>query len=68
MGLTVTTRWHQAPRRLTAQLLLPRFPQGTEPQRGQSQNPQDPQQQRKRCPLVSLQILRGVSPHLLLCA
>lgn len=41
LGYTVTTRWRQAPRRLTAQLLLPSFAQGMGPQRGQSQNLQE---------------------------
>lgn len=66
VGLTVTTRWRQAPRRPAAQPLFPNFPQRMEPQRGQSQNLPDPQQQRKRVPrgrsLVSLQILRGSYP------
>ena len=63
VGCALTTRWHQAPRRLAAQHM---FPHRTEAQGAQNQNLHVSQQQCKRVPLgqplVSPQIFKGSCP------
>lgn len=63
---SLSTRWRQAPRCLTAQHMFLDFLHRIDAQGSQSQNLQDPQQQHKRVPLgwalVPPQVLKGSCP------